>query len=74
MENHIVTRFRVKKDIGQLNQYISKVKQVAVQSMQPVFDETDHKTLQGFSLNLEGPPKYIGILSRLLSDANLKIS
>lgn len=74
MENNVVTRFRVKKDIGQLNQYISKVKQVAVQSMQPVFDEEDRKTLQGFTLNLEGPPKYVNYLSRLLGDANLKIS
>ena len=74
MEKNVVTRFRVNKDIGQLNQYISKVKQVAVQSIHPVFDEEDRKQLQGFYLNLEGPPKYISHLSRILSDANLKIS
>ena len=70
---HMVTEnLRITPKIGLLNKYVQKVKKVAINSIDPIYTESNQ--LQGFNVRMEGPARHMSYLQRLLSDANLKVS
>lgn len=68
----VTENLRVTHKIGLLNKYVQKAKKVAINSIDPIY--ADNKEIRGFNVRLEGPPRHMSYLNRLLSDANLKVS
>lgn len=71
-ESLVTESLRVTHKIGLLNKYIQKAKKVAINSIDPIY--ADNNEIRGFDVRLEGPPRHMSYLNRLLSDANLKVS
>lgn len=71
-ESLVTESLRVTHKIGLLNKYIQKAKKVAINSIDPIY--ADNNEIRGFNVRLEGPPRHMSYLNRLLSDANLKVS
>lgn len=71
METTVVEHLKIGPRIGLLNKYVQKAKRVAVSSIAPVYTSNE---LTGFNVELEGPPRHMSYLQRLLfSDNNLKV-
>lgn len=68
----VTESLRVTHKIGLLNKYVQKAKKVAINSIDPIY--TDNNEIRGFNVRLEGPPRHMSYLNRLLADANLKVS
>lgn len=68
----VTENLRVTHKIGLLNKYVQKAKKVAINAIDPIY--ADNNEIQGFNVRLEGPPRHMSYLNRLLSDANLKVS
>ncbi len=73
MTSFVTTSVKVSPDIAKVNVALNKAKQVAVQSMRPIYTGVDRDVLEAFNLSVEGPEKHVSYLRRLLQDANLKI-
>jgi hypothetical protein len=71
-ESLVTESLRVTHQIGLLNKYVQKAKKVAINSIDPIY--ADDKQIQGFNVRLEGPPRHMSYLNRLLLAANLKVS
>jgi uncharacterized protein (DUF1778 family) len=68
----VTENLRVTHKIGLLNKYVQKAKKVAINAIDPIY--ADDNQIRGFNVRLEGPPRHMSYLNRLLSDANLKVS
>lgn len=70
-ESHLV-----RPDIGMLNRYAQKARQVAITAINPVFSaaeaESKRRALQALRIQVEGPQKSLHYFNRLLEGANLK--
>lgn len=68
----------IRPDIGRLNQYAQKAKQVAILSINPVFSsyeaETQTRALQALRIQVEGTQNAMRYFNRLLEGANLKVN
>jgi hypothetical protein len=67
------------RNIGLLNQCLQKARRVAVRSIDPIYmpnsiPENDEHVIEALNLSLEGPPRHLSYIFRLLDDAGLKIS
>lgn len=72
-QEYLVTEnMRVTPKIGLVNQYLQKVKKVAISSINPIY--ADNNEIQAFNIQVEGPPRHMSYFTRLLLDANLKVS
>jgi hypothetical protein len=69
-ESHLV-----RPNIGLLNRYAQKAKQVAITSINPVFSgaeaESKRRELQALRIQVEGPQKSLSYFHRLIEGANL---
>ncbi len=75
MENTVKDQVQVAPDIVMLNKYLNRVQQVAVSAMAPIYTTAEgRRTLSAFHIQLEGPPRHMSYLHRLLDQAKLKIS
>lgn len=73
MEKTVIEQVKVSPRIGLLNHYVHRVKRVAISSIDPVFSVDNE--LEGFNVKVEGPPRHMSYLNRLIaSDTNLKVS
>jgi hypothetical protein len=63
--------FTVSPEIKQVTAYLNKAKQVAVQSIQPVF--SDDLQIKGLSIRVEGPEKHLSYFGQLLKTAKLSL-
>lgn len=69
--------FLVKPNIGQLNKFAQRVKQVAITQVNPVFSPSqaeDHtRNLMALRIQVEGPSRSLQAFTRLLEGADFKI-
>ncbi len=67
----------VRPNIGLLNRYAQKAKQVAITSINPIFSpaeaETQRRNLMALRIQVEGPKKHLSYFNRLIEGANLKM-
>ncbi len=67
----------VRPDIGEVNRYARRAKQVAITSISPVFSaseaESERRRLQALRIQVEGPQKSLSYFNRMIEGANLKI-
>lgn len=71
-ESLVTESLRVTPRIGLLNKYVQKVKKVAISAIDPIY--ADNNEIRGFNVRVEGPPRHMSYLHRLLADANMKVS
>ncbi len=71
METTVIEHLRVKPNIGLLNEYVRKVREVAISSIDPVFAGDE---LEAFSIRVEGPPRHMSYFNRLIKAADFKVS
>jgi hypothetical protein len=65
----LTEEFVVTPEIKQVTHYLNKAKQVAVQSIQPVF--SDDLQVKGLNIKVEGPQKHVSYFGQLLKSAKL---
>ena len=66
----------VRPEIGLINRYAQKAKQVAITSVNPVFGaadaESQRRALQALRIQVEGPRQHLSYFNKLIEGANLK--
>ncbi len=69
--------FLVRPNIGLLNRYAQKAKQISITSINPVFSPSDEmstqKNLMGLRIQVEGSPRSLRYFHRLLQGADLTV-
>jgi hypothetical protein len=67
----------VRPNIGLLNRYAQKAKQVAITAISPIFSgseaESRRRELQALRIQIEGPQKSLSYFNRLIEGADLKV-
>lgn len=67
----------VRPEIGLLNRFAQKAKQVAITSISPVFSaseaESQRRSLQALRIQVEGPQRSLNYFNRLIEGADLKV-
>jgi hypothetical protein len=67
----------VRPQIGLLNRYAQKAKQVAITSINPIFSaseaENQRRDLLALRIQVEGPSRHLSYFNRLIEGANLKV-
>jgi hypothetical protein len=74
--NLVEQSFLVRPDIGLLNRYAQKARQVAITQIDPIFESgnlADQKDLSALRINVEGPSKYLQYFQRLIDGADLRV-
>jgi hypothetical protein len=65
----LTEEFTVSPEIKQVTNCLNKAKQVALQSIQPVF--SDDLQVKGLNIKVEGPQKHVSFFGQLLKSAKL---
>lgn len=78
MLKFIEQTFTIRNDIGQLNEFAQKAKQVAITAINPVFtagsgadSEAQRRDLMALRIQVEGPTQSVNYFKRLMEGGNL---